>query len=139
MARAVEHLLRQPPPKPEGSILNVGTEAMNQTVSQVAAHVVGSVKGATLRTVDDAIVDHRHYRASFRRLEARVPGWNNMAVGIEDGILDLVRRFEEHPVGIEAVESGVFSRVRTVRRLLESGEVDHLLRIPERDRAESVR
>ncbi|MFD4208302.1 NAD-dependent epimerase/dehydratase family protein [Micromonospora tulbaghiae] len=69
--RLVEDEVRIEPDCP--LILNVGNDAHNHTIAEIARTVVSRLPAATIST-EEAATDHRDYRVSFQRIDAVLPG-----------------------------------------------------------------
>jgi nucleoside-diphosphate-sugar epimerase len=96
VAQAFLMAAEAPGEKVNGEIFNVGSDANNYTISEVAVMVSGEVQGARIEYVD-TVEDLRSYRVSFEKIRH---------------VLGFVPRYR--------VEDGV----REVRALLQGGAID---------------
>jgi nucleoside-diphosphate-sugar epimerase len=96
VARAVTMTLRAPPRLVAGEAFNVGSDAQNYTLGEVAELIRRQVPDAEI-TSDDTFVDKRNYRVSFAKIQARIgfePAWT-----IERGIAQVVTLVRSGEVG----------------------------------------
>jgi nucleoside-diphosphate-sugar epimerase len=75
--------------------LNVGTEANNLTVAQIAAHVVAAVPGSTLLITGEHGADPRSYRVDFRAIRAALPGYDARWT-VAAGATELAEAYQKH-------------------------------------------
>jgi nucleoside-diphosphate-sugar epimerase len=78
-----------------GKALNVGTEANNLTVAQIAAHVVAAVPGSTLLITGEHGADPRSYRVDFRAIRAALPGYDARWT-VAAGATELAEAYQKH-------------------------------------------
>ena len=93
----------------DGRVFNVGTDAQNRTIGEVAEMVRARVPGAELQIAD--IDDQRNYRVSFERI-ASVLGFQP-ARTLEDGIAEIQAAIDTRR--IRDYRDARYSNVRTVR------------------------
>jgi nucleoside-diphosphate-sugar epimerase len=74
---------------------NVGTEANNQTVAQIAEAVVEAVPGSELLVTGETGADPRSYRVDFSRIRAALPGYSAHWT-IPAGAGELARAYREY-------------------------------------------
>lgn len=82
-ARAIALALEAPPVRVSGEIFNVGSDAQNYTITQIAELVHQRVVDAKVN-IDENQEDRRNYRVSFAKIVGRLgfqPKWT-----VEDGI-----------------------------------------------------
>ena len=124
IARAFVLALDAPVDRVNGEIINIGAEAQNYRVLQIANEVADSVPGATLSFAEGAGPDKRSYRVRFDKAHRLLPefkcDWN-----LQRGIVDLVESFDR--VGLRGlVWQGV--RLTRLEQLMADGELDGTLR-----------
>jgi nucleoside-diphosphate-sugar epimerase/SAM-dependent methyltransferase len=75
VAACVRRLIEEPPPAPAGLplILNVGSDANNHTIAEIAQTVQERVPPSRIR-VHGTVRDERDYRVSFERISTVLPG-----------------------------------------------------------------
>ncbi|MEU5843478.1 SDR family oxidoreductase [Rhodococcus sp. NPDC047139] len=105
---------------------NVGTEANNVRVRDIAQSVMRAVPGSFVTITGETGPDPRSYRVDFsairRAMPAFVPGWS-----VDAGADELFRRFVAD--GLTADDFAQrFTRLAHLRRLADSGRLDPTLR-----------
>jgi nucleoside-diphosphate-sugar epimerase len=96
VARAITMTLRAPTDLVAGEAFNVGSDAQNYTLGDVAELINREVPDAEI-TSDDTFVDKRNYRVSFAKIRSRLgfePAWT-----IERGIAQVVALVRSNEVG----------------------------------------
>ena len=109
-----------------GEKINVGTEANNVTVAEIA-EVVAAETGAAVRITGEAGNDPRSYRVDFSRLRRLLPG-ANVHRSIADGARELVAAYRDHGM-TEDLFTHRFVRLARIRELQESSRIDAGLRV----------
>ncbi|MDN4988581.1 MULTISPECIES: NAD(P)-dependent oxidoreductase [Bradyrhizobium] len=96
VARAIVTTLRAPRHLVSGEAFNVGSDAQNYTLGDVAELIQKQVPDAAIIS-DDTFVDKRNYRVSFEKIRSRLgftPAWT-----IESGIAQVVSVVRSNQVG----------------------------------------
>jgi len=96
VARAITMTLLAPTDLVAGEAFNVGSDAQNHTLGEVAELINRQVPDAAI-TSDDTFVDKRNYRVSFAKIRSRLgfePAWT-----IERGISQVVALVRSNEVG----------------------------------------
>ena len=96
VARAITMTLRAPTHLVSGEAFNVGSDAQNYTLGDLAELIRRQVSEAEI-TADDSFVDKRNYRVSFAKIRSRLgfePAWT-----IERGIAQVVALVRSNQVG----------------------------------------
>jgi nucleoside-diphosphate-sugar epimerase len=96
VARAITMTLRAPTALVAGEAFNVGSDAQNYTLGDVAKLIKRQAPDAEI-TSDDTFVDKRNYRVSFAKIRSRLgfkPAWT-----IERGITQVVALVRSNEVG----------------------------------------
>jgi len=96
VARAITMTLRAPTDLVAGEAFNVGSDAQNYTLGDVAELINRQVPDAEI-TSDDTFVDRRNYRVCFAKIRSRLgfePAWT-----IERGIAQVVALVRSNEVG----------------------------------------
>ena len=75
--------------------LNVGTEANNVTVAQIAEQVVAAVPGSELLITGEFGPDPRSYRVDFRAVRAALPGYE-AAWTVKAGAIELAEAYQKY-------------------------------------------
>jgi nucleoside-diphosphate-sugar epimerase len=74
---------------------NVGDEANNLTVAEIAQHVVEAVPGSKLVITGEAGADPRSYRVDFAAIRAALPGYT-ARWSVKDGAVELAEAYERY-------------------------------------------
>jgi nucleoside-diphosphate-sugar epimerase len=96
VARAITMTLQAPTATVAGEAFNVGSDAQNYTLGEVAELIQRQVPDAEI-TSDDTFVDKRNYRVSFAKIRSRLgfePAWT-----VERGISQVVALVRSNEVG----------------------------------------
>ena len=96
VARAITMTLQAPTELVAGEAFNVGSDAQNYTLGDVAELINRQVPDAAI-TSDDTFVDKRNYRVSFAKIRSQLgfaPAWT-----IERGIAQVVALVRSNEVG----------------------------------------
>jgi nucleoside-diphosphate-sugar epimerase len=96
VARAITMTLQAPTAIVAGEAFNVGSDAQNYTLGEVAELIQRQVPDAEI-TSDDTFVDKRNYRVSFAKIRSRLgfePAWT-----IERGIAQVVALVRSNEIG----------------------------------------
>ena len=124
---AVVAALEAPREAVHGEAFNVGTDAENYQVRDVAEIVGGAVDGCRVTFAAGAGADARSYRAGFAKIAERLPAWRP-AWTAADGVREVRDALAGLGLGPETFEGPRYSRVARLRALLASGELGPDLR-----------
>nr|WP_112472691.1 SDR family oxidoreductase [Streptomyces sp. ST1020] len=105
---------------------NIGSEANNVTVADIAGQVAEAVAGSKVRITGETGADPRSYRVDFSRFRAAVPGFGYKWT-VKLLALELADAYREHGLTREAFEER-FTRLAVLRAASEAGAVDDTLR-----------
>ncbi|MET8540985.1 SDR family oxidoreductase [Kitasatospora sp. NPDC004799] len=126
IARAFAAALTAPREAVHDEAFNIGSEANNVTVAEIAGQVAEAVEGSTVRITGEAGADPRSYRVDFSRFRAAAPDfaceWT-----VKRGALELADAYREFGLTREAFERR-FTRLAVLRAASEAGTVDDTLR-----------
>jgi nucleoside-diphosphate-sugar epimerase len=106
---------------------NVGREADNVQVRDIAAIVCESVPGSTVSLASEAGPDLRNYRVDFSKLTGTFPDLN-LRWNVPAGVNELVRTYTDYEFSHDDFMSSRYVRLRRIRELLSAGIVDDMLR-----------
>ncbi|HEY2644026.1 MAG TPA: SDR family oxidoreductase [Galbitalea sp.] len=105
---------------------NVGSEAANLRVSDIAQIVADVVPGSVVKITGEAGNDPRSYRVDFGRINRLVPEfvaeWS-----IRDGAIDLFEKYREYDLD-EVTYHSTFKRLPWLAGLQSAGRVDEEMR-----------
>lgn len=127
VAATMAHMLVAPEERVSGQIFNVGSDAMNVQVADIAHTVAEVLPGTAVRLASGAGPDERSYRASFGKLAKAFPLLAFHA-DLAQGIRDLVAAFTNAPLSTGDLERGRFARLAVIKERLSAGEIDESLR-----------
>jgi nucleoside-diphosphate-sugar epimerase len=127
ISRATLAALEAPEDAIRGEAFNVGREDENYQVRDLGDIVEAKVPGSEVEYAGSGDPDPRSYRVSFEKLERTFPDlrltWTARA-----GAQELADAYRAAGLTLEEFESDRFTRLKRLRRLLESGELDSTLR-----------
>ncbi|RXF70930.1 NAD-dependent epimerase/dehydratase family protein [Hansschlegelia zhihuaiae] len=126
ICQAVDLMLAAAPDRIRGEAFNVGDDAQNYRVRDIAEIVARSFPGcATL--FGPPSPDNRSYRVSFAKIHAALPEfvcrWR-----ADDGARELWRVFNQIGMTRETFEAAPFTRLKALKALMDAGQLDHNLR-----------
>lgn len=126
IASAFAHALAAPDAAVHCAAYNVGTEANNVTVAQIAAAAAAAVPDSVVTVTGETGADPRSYRVDFSAIRAAfdgfAPRWS-----VEDGAVELYLNYTRW--GLTDADFGRrFTRLAWLEQLRDSGAVDDSLR-----------
>jgi nucleoside-diphosphate-sugar epimerase len=122
IARAVIETLQAPRERVSGEVLNVGDDANNYRVREIAAAVGEAFPNCRVEFGDNA-GDNRSYRVSFERIRRVLPGFR-CAWDAQRGARQLRRLFEHIALEARDFHAPPFTRLRELQRLLDTRQID---------------
>ena len=125
IARAFETCLTAPADVVSCRAYNVGTEANNVTVAEIAAAVVDTVPGSTLLITGESGADPRSYRVDFGRARAELDFEATWSVA--DGAAELYEAYLANGLTRNAFEQS-FTRLARLQWLTSQGALDATMR-----------
>jgi nucleoside-diphosphate-sugar epimerase len=127
LVRAFRAALEAPREKIHDEAFNTGADHLNYQVGKLARIAVEAVPGCELEVLGEAGADKRTYKADFSKWTRTFPDcpfeWTP-----ERGASELCEAFQSVGLTVEDFEDERFTRLRWLRRLLDSGAVDGALR-----------
>jgi nucleoside-diphosphate-sugar epimerase len=127
IARATVALLDAPASAVHGQAFNVGCDADNYRVSDIAEIVQQTVSGCRVTYAPCAGPDPRTYRVSFAKLAALVPAFRPRWT-VADGAREIFEAVLAADLTAEDVRAGRYSRVAQLKQLIAAGRLDGTLR-----------
>lgn len=106
---------------------NIGSDANNVQVKDIAEAVAVAVPSARLDITGEFGGDPRSYRVDFSKVEAALPGWK-ARWSIADGAAELVAAYREHGLTKTSFDE-TFTRLAWLRHRQELGELDEQMRV----------
>jgi nucleoside-diphosphate-sugar epimerase len=125
---AVVAALEAPREAIHDTALNVGRDAENYLVREVADLVAAAIPGCRPEYAAGAGADRRSYRVSFSRIAERLPDWRPRWT-LPDGIAHVRDALVERPLSADVFEGPAFSRIAHLRSEIAAGRVGSDLRI----------
>ena len=122
ISHAAACILEAPRDVIHNEIFNVGSDAQNHQVRQIAEIIGDLVPGCTL-TFGDSSADKRNYRADFTKIHTELPGFE-CSWTVERGareLLDILARigFDEDLYRFRG-----HTRIKQIKHLVDTGQVD---------------
>jgi len=102
---------------------NVGRPDCNYQVSQIAEAVARTVPGAKLEITGETGGDPRSYRVDFTKATTRLPGFDPQWT-LEKGCEELDAWMKAHKVDEGDMTSRLYVRLKQLRHLVDTGQVD---------------
>jgi nucleoside-diphosphate-sugar epimerase len=125
ICEAVARVLEAPREAVRAEIFNVGDDAANYRVREIAQIVADTFPGCEL-TLGTSAGDRRSYRVSFAKIREHLPGFrcrHDAAAGAHQ----LRAVFDEAGITREIFESRPFTRLKQLEYLIGSGQLDREL------------
>jgi nucleoside-diphosphate-sugar epimerase len=127
ISRAFLAMLEAPREKVHDEAFNVGRAEDNVQVRDIAEMVRDTVPGSSVTLAANAGPDLRDYRVDFSKLTDTFPGLR-MRWRVNDGVAELLDSYTKYGLTYEDFTSSRYVRLRRIKELLASGEVDEMLR-----------
>ena len=127
ISRAFFAMLEAPREKVHDEAFNVGRAEDNVQVRDIAEMVRDIVPGSEVTLAADAGPDLRDYRVDFSKLTDVFPDLR-MQWRVRDGVAELLDSYVAHGLTYEDFTSSRYVRLRRIRELIATGEVDEMLR-----------
>ena len=124
---AILAVLEAPIDAVHNEIFNVGRTEENYRVRELADIVAETVPGCRVEYAPNGGPDKRCYRISCEKIARALPGFRPQWTA-RDGARELYDAYRTSGLTLRDIESGRYIRLRQIRRLLDSGELDSSLR-----------
>ena len=125
ICEAVACVLAAPREAVHREIFNVGDDAANYRVREIAGIVAETFPGCALE-IGTAAGDNRSYRVSFAKIRAHLPAFR-CRHDVPSGARQLRAVFEGATLTRETFESRPYTRLRQLEHLIASGQIDRNL------------
>ena len=132
IATAFAEALVAPREAVHAQAFNIGSDANNVQVTQIAEAVAQAVPGAELLITGETGGDPRSYRVDFAKVGAALPQWT-ARWSIADGAAELVDAYRRLGMTHDAFARR-FTRLTWLRQRQEQGELDEAMRPVGQDR-----
>jgi nucleoside-diphosphate-sugar epimerase len=120
-------VLEAPRDKVHGQAFNTGADHLNRQVIDLARIAVESVPGSKLEVRAEPDADQRTYRTDFSKFARTFPEYT-FTWDAERGARDLAQAFREVGLSYEDFTDRRFTRLKWLRYLLDTGQLDDELR-----------
>ncbi len=127
IAEAFSRCLTAPREAVHARAFNVGTEANNATVAEIAQEAQRAVPGSVLDITGETGSDPRSYRVDFSAIRAALPGYD-ATWSIADGARELAAAYRSAPLTQEGFDSD-FVRLKVLQRKQQAGLLDAAFRL----------
>ena len=127
IARAFSVMLRAPRERVHNQAFNVGGDAGNHRIRDVAEMVRRAVAGSAVEYAPGAGPDLRCYRVDFSKIQAVFPDFRPRW-DAERGVEEVVHAYVGHPVPPEAFEGPDYARIERIQALVRDGSLGRDLR-----------
>jgi nucleoside-diphosphate-sugar epimerase len=127
IARAFQVMLEAPQETVHNQAFNVGSEADNYQVREIATRVAGIVPGSQVTFREGASADSRNYNVSFAKIRRLLPEFRPTWT-LTDGIREIAQACQAAQLTPEAFNGRRFTRLKQLSYLLESQQIDPALR-----------
>jgi nucleoside-diphosphate-sugar epimerase len=122
IGRAILCALDAPIEAVHGEIINIGSNALNHRVGEIANAVAQRFEGCGVE-YGSASSDNRSYRVVFDKLKKHLPTFR-CEWGLSDGIRQFHELFSKLDLKREDFENRAFTRLRQLKFLIETGQID---------------
>ena len=122
ICKAIQCALTAPADTVSGEIFNVGQDAANYRVREIAEIVSEEFPGCEL-TIGSSAGDNRSYRVSFEKIATRLPGFA-CAWDARSGARQLREVFERIGLDRQLFEGRPFTRLKALRHLIATRQID---------------
>lgn len=126
IARAFVAVIEAPRELVHNQSFNVGQTSENYLIKDVA-QIVAEVTGAKVTFAGGGSADARNYRVDCSKIARVLPGFQPQWT-VRKGVEQLYTAFQTHGLTMEDFLGARFQRIRTVRDLIQNGEIDTQLR-----------
>lgn len=122
ICRAIACVLAAPRDDIHGEIFNVGTNAQNYQIRQVAEIISDTFPGCRL-SIGDSTGDQRNYKANFDKIHERFPDFQ-CRFDVARGAEQLLSVFRAVQMTTDLFESPSHTRIKQIQHLLATQQID---------------
>ena len=122
ISRAIDCVLTAPRDAVHNEIFNVGSNAQNHQIRDVAERISEAFPGCRLQ-IGDSTGDHRNYKANFDKIHERLPGFETR-YDVARGARQLLEVFQAVDMSKELFEFRGHTRIKQIKHLLETRQID---------------
>ena len=122
ISRAIDCVLTAPRDAVHNETFNVGSNAQNHQIREVAEQISEAFPGCRLQ-IGDSTGDHRNYKANFDKIHERLPGFETR-YDVARGARQLLEVFQAVDMSGELFEFRGHTRIKQIKHLLETQQID---------------
>lgn len=127
VARAFLHVLEAPIERVHNQAFNNGEDRMNHQIIELARAAAQAVPGATIECRNSPDADQRTYKTDFGKFARAFPHFT-FRWTVQDGAKELAEAFTAVKLKPEDFTDKRFTRLKWLRHLLDTGQLDDSLR-----------
>ncbi len=122
ISRAIDCVLNADRDIIHGEIFNVGSNAQNYQIRQIAEIISETFPNCSL-SIGDSSGDQRNYRANFDKIHERLPGFE-CRYDVARGAQQLLEVFQAVDMSTELFEFRGHTRIKQIKHLLATKQID---------------
>jgi nucleoside-diphosphate-sugar epimerase len=122
ISQAIDCVLRAPRDTVHNETFNVGSNALNYQIRQIAEQISDTFPGCRLH-VGDSTGDHRNYKVNFDKIHERLPGFAARH-DVASGARQLLDVFQAVDMSTELFEFRGHTRIKQMQYLLATRQID---------------
>lgn len=127
ISRAFIAALKAPRERVHNEAFNIGVNAENYRIRELAEIVKETVPGCKVEYAEDAGPDKRNYRVNFTKVKEQLPEFQPVWTA-RKGAEELYNSYLKTGFTLEEFEGPKFQRIGHIRELLKEGRIDSNLR-----------
>jgi len=122
ISRAIDCVLQAPRDVVHNEIFNVGSNAQNYQIREIAEQISDAFPGCRTQ-FGDSTGDARNYKANFDKIHERLPGFETR-YDVARGARQLLEVFQAIDMSTELFEFRGHTRIKQIKHLLETKQID---------------
>jgi nucleoside-diphosphate-sugar epimerase len=122
ISRAIDCVLKAPRDVIHNEIFNVGSNAQNYQIREIAEQISETFPGCRTE-FGDSNGDHRNYKANFDKIHDRLPNFETR-YDVARGARQLLKVFQAVDMSTELFEFRGHTRIKQIKHLLETKQID---------------
>jgi len=123
ISRAFACALEAPREAIHNQAFNVGSSSNNLQIRDIAYKVQRQMPGCEV-TFGNSDGDTRTYNVDFTKIETRLPGFGRARYSVDDAITEFLDAFRRLALKDEQFQGRLYTRLRQIRYLQETGRLD---------------
>ncbi len=125
IAQAIYRVLEAPRELVHNQVFNVGDDAENYRIREIAQIISEAFPGCTLK-IGKKSTDNRSYRVSFEKINSKLPGFKCQNTAVS-GARDLYNIFKRINLSQHIFQFRAFTRLNQLKYLLATGQLNENL------------